>query len=645
MPRNAVTNRFRTRDFVSSLLFNGTTDTVIVPHNANQLLTNGFTLSAWIRPRTLGESSLGNVIDKSTGLNGADGYVFQLTGTAQMRLRVDSISVNSATNSVVLNRWQHVLVTVAADATVTHYINGAVSGTPSATAALSAITTTNALTIGNRSGVTDRTFDGWIDEPLVWNRVLTAQEISNLYLLGDIPTSGLVWGSLFNEGAGSTVTDISSTANNGTITGATYSADVPMKARKQINGNMVKNGDFEYAPPFTAATTTSSRWIDGTASGSTTNSLFGYFMVIGGSVTGSAQFDTAVKRNGNASLKIVSTVANAGSSVGMYVGLTNQSAPSIANQIAYMIPVTPNTSYTFTGYIKTDSLITNDATGARFNIVEYTGASTSNSGSTASTYVSGTTDWTLRTINFTTSSTSRWVNVQMYILGDSTGTAWFDDISLTPVYPEGRVPANGNLVKNFDFEVIPAFTAAGTTSSRWIDGTAAGSSTNATYKWSQIIDATSCAISIDGTVSHSGSGSLKVDCLDATGRGRGCYGSRTGTGASLLVSELNLYAIRVPPSTGITMTYWIKTLNVQGGGAKIAVHEHDGAGVRVTSTSATAVAGTADWQQITFTVTTSATTQYLVLSAEIPTAGAAQTAWFDDIYLAPTTNPGRIAIT
>lgn len=641
MPRNAATNRLKLREIPSSLSFNGSTTTVAYSGAGVTGFASASSFAGWVKIAK--GSGTTRIIVGRWGTGGSDrcAICFQQVsplGSENYALQAGyyngSTYTVSGTTNVPIETWFHLAYTW--DGTTSRsYINGTLLTGTSASPASGA---TTGLSLGNQSGANWRGNQSMVK---LYTRVLTQDEITKLSLMQDdqVDTTGLWVDWHLDEGAGSSVTDYSGNSRTGTITSGTFVYDSPMKARKaSVNANMVRNGDFEYAPPFTAATTTAGRYIDGTLSGSTTNTLFGAWAVVSGAITASASasFDTSVFYAGSKSMKL-STLDAAGAVV-----VANTLSTATPANADVLIPLTPNTSYTLTFRCKTNNVATNSAFAF---LREYTAAlgtvATNNS-----TKLSGTNDWTLITLNFTTGSTTRFAAIALCNnVAGNISDAWFDDISLTPVYPEGRVPANGNLVKNFDFEVIPAFTAAGTTSSRWINGTAAGSSTNATYKWSQIIDATSCAISIDGTVSHSGSGSLKVDCLDATGRGRGCYGSRTGTGASLLVSELNLYAIRVPPSTGITMTYWIKTLNVQGGGAKIAVHEHDGAGVRVTSTSATAVAGTADWQQITFTVTTSATTQYLVLSAEIPTAGAAQTAWFDDIYLAKTTNPGRVVIT
>lgn len=68
------------------------------------------------------------------------------------------------------------MATVTSAGAAVIYIN-TVSRASGTTGATSGVTTTNLLTVGNRSGATDRTFDGDIDVASVYNRVLTASEI------------------------------------------------------------------------------------------------------------------------------------------------------------------------------------------------------------------------------------------------------------------------------------------------------------------------------------------------------------------------------------------------------------------------------------------------------------------------------------
>ena len=235
--RSTAPKRVKVRDMGTALRFDGVDDYVEVP-DANipaSTFQNGFTLSAWINPKTLGESSAGYIFDKSTDLNQTGGFVYGLDSNNRIRVRVNAGTGRYAATGVInLNKYQHVAATVASNGTVTHYINGVVSGTPAATGALSGITTTNVLRIGNRSTATDRTWDGIIDEPRIWSRALTAQEISDLYFNNIVPRDSLVAEYLFNEASGTTALDTSGNGKNGTITGATYTLDVPLQLRDSI---------------------------------------------------------------------------------------------------------------------------------------------------------------------------------------------------------------------------------------------------------------------------------------------------------------------------------------------------------------------------------------------------------------------------
>lgn len=86
--------------------------------------------------------------------------------------------------------------------------------------------------IGGRNN-TQGVWNGIIDEPRIWNRALTATEVANMYYNNIVPRDGLVGEWLFNEGSGTTALDTAGN-NPGTITGATYTDDVPLKIRTTI---------------------------------------------------------------------------------------------------------------------------------------------------------------------------------------------------------------------------------------------------------------------------------------------------------------------------------------------------------------------------------------------------------------------------
>src|SRR4051812_25939934 len=74
--------------------------------------------------------------------------------------------------------------------------------------------------------------------------------------------------------------------------------------RQDINQNIILNANFEIAPAFVAATSTSNRWIDGTAAGSNALSSRYRWASSVNATQFVAQFDTATVHGGTYSMKL-----------------------------------------------------------------------------------------------------------------------------------------------------------------------------------------------------------------------------------------------------------------------------------------------------------------------------------------------------
>lgn len=189
--------------------------------------------------------------------------------------------------------------------------------------------------------------------------------------------------------------------------------------------NLIANSDFSIIPPGLTATTTAGRWIDGTAAGTVASTGYrhfaGWYLALSTS-NGSGLFDTTTRRSGAASLRLSNlTAAGIASAT---TGITSD----IYTMVLTAIPVSPSTSYTFTGYIKTNNVATDSAF---FNILEYDGG-ISALWTQTTTKLSGTNDWTLITHTFTTTGTTQQVTiVARNNVAGNISDAWFDDISLT----------------------------------------------------------------------------------------------------------------------------------------------------------------------------------------------------------------------
>ncbi len=171
---------------------NNTTQQVNVGSAASLDNVTRKTICSWIFPKSYGISSTDSNIFSKDGLwaffLGDDDagiqalyYSNPFSGT--------SYTGHTAASTITLNTWQHVCVTYDNSSTANDallYINGVSkavtelftpTGTASADAASDGI-------IGNYAPAYNGSFDGAIDDVRVYNRILTADEIKQLYLQG-----------------------------------------------------------------------------------------------------------------------------------------------------------------------------------------------------------------------------------------------------------------------------------------------------------------------------------------------------------------------------------------------------------------------------------------------------------------------------
>lgn len=205
--------------------------------------------------------------------------------------------------------------------------------------------------------------------------------------------------------------------------------------------SVLYNGDFEVKPgTITAQTNTANRWIDGTAGGSTASKGYGWATPSTGSgvgVNGDMGFDTTIFRNGTASLRL-SNLTTSGAVVGSSIKNISPNTTS-AHELFRLVP---NTSYTLTGYIRTNNVATN---AAFIDVREYS-SSFSTLATNSTNKLSGTdTSWRQVTVTFTTNASTVFAGVLLRNnVAGNVSDAWFDDITLVPA-SVGRVAASGRV--------------------------------------------------------------------------------------------------------------------------------------------------------------------------------------------------------
>ena len=422
MPRVAI------RDYPVTLRLNGTTDYVQGPALPSG---SGLTLMAWCKTFTPVPGSEMDIFGRSAGASDLLGITS--TGTIRFNTALGGNINVTSTITIGDRRWHHIVGTVdATSGVVSIYFDnvlvasGSNSGTfnnPTVPWVVGALTSSTRL------------FNGLLADAAIFNRALSASDVSRIYLNGirssDLPQLYYP----FNEGAGLTTFDYSGNGYHGLASSAVvYSSDVPRKARTLVNPNLIMNGSFEFAAPLTAPTTANSVFIDGSAAGSTTNKFFGYHISGLNSFAGS--FDSTVSFSGRSSMKI--SLLSVNSKVECRTNLASGYFPA---GLGYIL--LPNMSYDLSFRMKTEYLSGDAASGAFIQMMR-SDAAGNNSSESSTVKIKATTDWTYYTASFTTTALQTLGHLELRVYGnDGAATllmnAWFDDIVLKPTIPVTRL--------------------------------------------------------------------------------------------------------------------------------------------------------------------------------------------------------------
>ncbi|MBI4091222.1 laminin G domain-containing protein, partial [candidate division WWE3 bacterium] len=196
-----------------------------------------FTYCAWIYPRSMGESNDGFIISKSLSTGSTKVLQIRSGTTNSIAFDVDRATTNSdavsTANTLTLNTWQHVCGTYNEADGPKVYKEGVEVSYSSKIVGAGATTNDNSrdLIIGNR-GNSQRTFDGFIDEARVYNRVLSPVEIQRLSEWGPGP----VLYYKFDENTGTiTVNDSSVNSNSGTMANMASTVWAPGKYSSSLD--------------------------------------------------------------------------------------------------------------------------------------------------------------------------------------------------------------------------------------------------------------------------------------------------------------------------------------------------------------------------------------------------------------------------
>jgi len=193
----------------NALIFDGINDYVEVPHSASISPTEQITLSAWIKTSSTATQAIIVKWDQYF-IRLDEGRVFFFLNEAFVWHSL------GGTKNIADNTW-HFVQGVYDGSDMIIYVDGVEEARKSLTITIN-VNPNRKLHIGSELAETVF-FDGIIDEVRIYNRALTATEISKLYK-GQNIANGLVLYLDFNELGGNKCLDLSGYKNDGTIYGA-----------------------------------------------------------------------------------------------------------------------------------------------------------------------------------------------------------------------------------------------------------------------------------------------------------------------------------------------------------------------------------------------------------------------------------------
>lgn len=244
----------------SALDFDGSNDMVQI---ATSTIYNDMTMisiTAWIRPNSIGENSRGRIVDKADATTPTSGWIFNLTdidNPNSFTFQVDGTGTGdlycrTGANTVQMGVWQHVAFSWTGtfnDAdTITMYRNGIPVPCATSQNGTTRVTdNTSSMRIGNDKSAS-RTFAGIIDEVRVYNRALSASEVRAIFESGTVKfsnaaTRGLIGYWPFNDATSSRASDLSGGGNDGILTNMSPTTD-------WVDGRRGKALDFDGSNDF-----------------------------------------------------------------------------------------------------------------------------------------------------------------------------------------------------------------------------------------------------------------------------------------------------------------------------------------------------------------------------------------------------------
>ena len=209
-----------------SLDFDGTDDYV---QATNVITAYPFTFEAWVRPDVVNANQ--TLVSINNNTSATIFYSLNITNSSKANIRIENggtLIDFSSTARLSANTWVHLAAVFASATDRKIYINGVQDGSNTSSVNFNNTVNNQVLMGVIRTTISTFYLNGKLSDVRIWNTARTAQQIADNYqkrLIGN--ESGLVGYWKLDKGSGTTVTDSTTNANAGTITGAVWDNSEP----------------------------------------------------------------------------------------------------------------------------------------------------------------------------------------------------------------------------------------------------------------------------------------------------------------------------------------------------------------------------------------------------------------------------------
>ncbi|MFA4820317.1 MAG: LamG domain-containing protein [Candidatus Aenigmatarchaeota archaeon] len=161
--------------------FDGINDYISIGDSGSLTFPSEFSIALWFKASAVGNPIL--IGQKADGGATSAGYRIDIgtaiSGSIDARVSNGTHQAVVTGPSIAANTWYHAAVTYKTNDNLNIYINGSLFNSTNTSTILNPINSNQQLTLGSRSDGGAQFFNGTIDEVIVWNRTLSADEVYN----------------------------------------------------------------------------------------------------------------------------------------------------------------------------------------------------------------------------------------------------------------------------------------------------------------------------------------------------------------------------------------------------------------------------------------------------------------------------------